>query len=499
MPRENAPVLRVGEVVATLHRYRWRWMIPATAVFLAAVVYALIQPRMWVASQALLIRDEAIGGDTRPGRFSHLDEMQTVQETILELARSRTVVEGALRDIGPPSRCRHSATWPALADIEKTRRAITLTAPNGAEFGRTEVFYLKVKARDKKRAIRLAKAVFFQLDQRYRTVRDEKALGLVSELGKTVKLAETDLAVATERLTQIEKRAGTDLAEMRILNESSFGESNLRRTTVEVENELRQSRISQQANNELLKLLAAAAATPGSLVATPNRLLELQPALRRLKDGLIDAQLATSQLLGSKTLQHPDVVAAKDTEEAVRQHLHGELEIAIRGLQVEQRLGAARSATLEQKLDELRDRMNGLAENRAGYQNDLTEVEHRREILRNASRDLAEARATQAGAKSASLIQVLDEPQTGEFPLGPSRTTIALGGMLGGLFTGWGLVFLTVQPVPTEHPCRTPVIAVGTLQPVHASRGQRSLLGFFNGLSFRQTLSQLTGSLPSRN
>ena len=47
-----------------------------------------------------------------------------------------------------------------------------------------------------------------------------------------------------------------------------------------------------------MALLKQAEADPTALVAAPCRLLDSQPALRRLKDGLVDSQLRTANLQG---------------------------------------------------------------------------------------------------------------------------------------------------------------------------------------------------------
>jgi hypothetical protein len=62
---------------------------------------------------------------------------------------------------------------------------------------------------------------------------------------------------------------------------------------------------------------------------------------------------------------------------------------------------------------------------------------------------MAEARSAQAGAKAASLLTCIDGPDAGIQPIGPSRATIVLLGIAGGLLLGFGVVFLTV---PTARP-----------------------------------------------
>ncbi len=79
-----------------------RWLVPAGVVCLIGIGVALVKPSVWEASQALVVRDEAIGSNGRPGRFVHQDDMKTVQETMVELAKSRPVLEAALRLVPPP-------------------------------------------------------------------------------------------------------------------------------------------------------------------------------------------------------------------------------------------------------------------------------------------------------------------------------------------------------------------------------------------------------------
>ena len=111
-----------------------------------------------------MVRDEAMGAAARPGKFQQPDEMKTVQETILELARSRTVLA---RRIGRSrSRMRSTdstATGPPMPPIAALQSHVKLTPPKGAEFGKTEVFYLNVEAETRPRAVALAAAICKQL------------------------------------------------------------------------------------------------------------------------------------------------------------------------------------------------------------------------------------------------------------------------------------------------------------------------------------------------
>ena len=116
---------------------------PPSCVPSLAGAYTLVAPRQWRATQALIIRPEAASvSEERLGKFSDLSEMKTLQETILELAKSQSVVQATLREVGPPSNRGRPAQWPTPLDVEDFRDDIDMRPPGGAEFGKTEVFYL---------------------------------------------------------------------------------------------------------------------------------------------------------------------------------------------------------------------------------------------------------------------------------------------------------------------------------------------------------------------
>lgn len=493
MTAANPPVPSPRQWVRILHVHAKRWLFPVMVLGMLAAGYAVLRPETWEASQALIVRDEAANNELGPGKFSHSDEMKTVQETILELAKSRGVLDAALRKVGPPSQPAPRGAWPKAEDVEALRGSVKLVPPKGAEFGKTEVFYLKVRSRGRARAMALSRAICDQLEGRFKQLRDAKAQSMIGELVKTVRLARDDLAQSTTRLTRLEKQVASDLPELRSMSEPGSGDSALRRTITEIRGELRQVQAAAKANEKLLELLGEARHDPGRLLATPSTLLESQPALRRLKDGLIDAQLATASLKGIRSGDHPLVRSAKESEEEVGRHLHDELAIAIHGLEVEARLHADREKILRDELDQATERLGRLAELRAAYANLVAETEHRSELVKRAEQNLAEARAAHAGANAASLISRIGTPDPGAGPLGPGRATILLVGIVGGLLTGFGVLFLTVdlqapilpEPEAAARPAASDATRPATTKPPRISEHPRS------GLSLKEALQKI--------
>ena len=325
--------------------------------------------------------------------------------------------------------------------------------PKGVELGTSEVFYLEVRDKDRERAIDLSKALCDRLQREMQEIRDARAQSMIDELDKAADVAKADLRAATARLTALEKEVGSDLPELRSLLDSNSSDTSLRRSITEIENELRQYRAAEEANRQLLGLLREAEADPTRLVAAPNRLLDSQPALRRLKDGLIDAQLRTAALEGRMSPDHPEVLSAREAEEQVASRLHDELATAVRGVRVELAYAVTRVQFLEHQRDQSAARLERMAGLRTTYANALGESANRSKLMERAEQSLTLARSTQASAKAASLIALVDRAETGANPVSPSRFVIVLGGLLGGLATGIGLVLLTAPTQPSIEQC----------------------------------------------
>ncbi|MCE9548243.1 MAG: hypothetical protein K8T25_22450 [Planctomycetia bacterium] len=487
-----------AELVRILSQHRRRFLIPAAVIAGVATLYAAFRSSTWEASQALIVRNEAVARTVqeRPGRFDRPEQMQTVQETILELARSRSVLAGALEAVGRPDGS-HPANYPSQKDIERLGQSVKLVPPKGAEFGKTEIFYLRVQDSDRERAVRLATELSRQLQTQYQKLRDQRAQSMTLELAHTVSRAKGELANVTERLGKVESQVGADLSELRILEKSPSGNSDLRAQLITLENEMRDARTSLRTNQALRELLVASTHDAGHLLAAPNRLLESQPALKRLKEGLVDSQLRTSQLRGAMSDDHPRVLAALANEEEIRHNLTNELSLAISGIDVDLKLVSARIDTLSQQLAGVQTRLGTLANVRAEYSNLLDEIQHRQQNLQVAEENLADARAGRTAASSASLISQIDTPDTGSSPVGPGRTSIALGGILGGAIVGFGVVLLSVPPVPSPSNVETRVN--GHAERAIANKPRRVAAPQVGGISIKDALARLAHRATSWN
>jgi len=482
--QQTFPLSPFTELIA---KYPLRWGIPALVISLAGVVFAFMYTPKWEASLPMIVRNEATTKtkNQQAGEFDRLEQMQTVQETILELSRSRRVVTAALAEVGP-RRGKARQGWPTIKDVADLRKLVAMTPPKGGVFGMTEVFYLKVRDKDRQRAIKLASAIARNVQNEYQVLRNRKAQSMMDELARGVTMAQDELNAATEGLSKVETKVAGDLAELRILQQSPSGNSDLRVRQNALEGELRAGRQAAMTTEELLRLLTDAQTNPGGLLATPNRLLESQPSLRRLKDGLVDAQLVTARLQGQLTDKHPEVLAANIAEEEIRLHLSNELDAAVRGLRVDRKLNRARVNQLEKELAELKQRLDRLASVRAEYHNRLKEIDQLTTVLQSAQQNRSEARATHAASHVANLLTVIDQPDTGIKPVTPGRFVIILSGILGGLVVGLGIAFVTA-PVEAATAPAIEVVPIPAPQPksLAAATNVKLALAKLNGDSHR--------------
>ncbi len=437
----------VKRVIHTLVLWMPLWLGTTFLFGVVGGVYSVfIKQDQWLASQALLVREEANGATMRQGRFDSDAQMKAAQETILEVAKHHQVVFEALKVIGPKPGWIPwwgDKNWPTSSIVESiAKSSISIHAPKGAEFGATEVIYLDVKQPEPERSLKFSRALCDALEIRLQEVRKSKAESIVSELTHARDSARHQLKLVTEQLQKFERVAGIELSDLRGMTDMIAGGGNSRMQLDQLNTEIRIAETSHLELLDDLTLLQDAIANPSSLVVAPTAIVTSQPGLKRLREGYAEAQLSASQLSGKFTEEHPLLVAARTTQESIRDRLVNELEASLVGLNQEIK-------TSQQKLDRLRtlrsnteSKLGGLAENRAEYANVISEVKTRSTILETAERELAEAEASGEASSSTSLISRLDQAVVSDGPVGPGKTTITGACAIAGLLFGLGIVFV---------------------------------------------------------
>ncbi len=447
----NSPQITNKQLIKLLQTYwQWRWLWIATTILFGGAGFAYVmtlKKETWVASQGLIVRDEAHGAVMRLGRFQSQTDMKAAQETILEMARNPQVVKNALVQVGreepgpldfdPPTGPPTTAEIEALAND-----GIEVRAPRGAELGTTEVIYLDITASTPERAKQLNTAVCDELERHMQEVRKVRADGVIAELTTAAESARRSLDNSTIELRKIEEAAGADLSDLRSLSDSVTGTSANRALLDTITSELRKVRTEQRRAEEQLKLAESAFDDPDKLLTAPAKVLNDNPGLLKLRDGLSAATIKTSELRGRFTPEHPRVTASIDTEEKIREQMRVELGSAIATLRRGLELNEERVKQLDNQRTQLTDRLERLATIRADYSNVIADVKARSEQVQAADRELAGAKASRDAALTSSLITRLDQPLVGDSPEGPGKASVLMAACVSGLLFGIGLVFL---------------------------------------------------------
>lgn len=411
----------------------------------------LMKDDTFLASQAMLVRDEATGAVMRLGRFQSQTEMKAAQETILEMAKSQQVVRDALVAVGKPASLSNGLDWggdyPSKELIEEVAKSsISVHAPKGTEFGVTEVIYLDVKAQSQTEAIALSKSLCDALESRLQQVRKARADGVISELTHARDSAKRDLASATDRLLEIERSAGSDLTDLRGLTDTIAGAATSRAEFDQIKSEIRQAEVSRYSLMADREMLIKATEDPSSFIVAPGAVLNSQPGLKRLREGLVDAQLSGSQLSGKFTDSHPLVNASQTAQSAIVRRLLQELKASVASVESDIALVDRKVAELEARRTAAENRLSRIADGRATYANVLSEVRSKLLMVEGAERSLAEANAARDSSTSTSLLTRLDAPMVSDRPIGPGRTTIVGLCGIAGLVFGLGIVFV-ISPI----------------------------------------------------
>ena len=188
---------RLSYVISTLNKYKLLWVLPAIAGMLLAGFYAFaLRPESWSARQALIVRDDTSGQSFKKGRFDSLDLMKSAQETIFEIARKPQVIRNTLEKLGPPSKGLFGTggqEYPSEETIEVVQGAISISAPNGAEFGRTEVIILNTKEATRERSKKFIDLLVDEIIVKVNEVRRQKFQSMEIELQQACSLAEEAL------------------------------------------------------------------------------------------------------------------------------------------------------------------------------------------------------------------------------------------------------------------------------------------------------------------
>lgn len=413
-----------------------------------AVAWIVLSPASWKAYQSLLVRDDLLGESFKPGRFSSLENQKNAQETLLHIARKPEVIRATLETLGPEQTGSSSKAWPSEEEIDDLKDAISIIAPNGAEFGKTDVVVLSVKARSRERAKRFADLLASQIELNLRFVRQNQLRSMQTELELSVRQLQREYDLLAQKVKQVELTVGSDLPVLRSLLDRSSSAGDVQRSLEQLRQERRAAENELEVARKQLQLLKAIETDPDQFSVSSSELMTMQPIFKKLREGLTDAELKLMTESGRYEAGHPAVIHAKEVIAQTEEQIRREARTVIQGLQLQ-------TTTAEEKLQRLRSfeqqyeqRLTRLAEQRVEYEVLAREMEKGGETLGKAKTELAQVQSLAESADQISLITRVGEPQTNLRPEGLSKKSMVLLATLGGLLLGGGLVGLFYRPDP---------------------------------------------------
>jgi uncharacterized protein involved in exopolysaccharide biosynthesis len=475
-----------------LSRYRAVWIAPAVVGMLLSAFYVFfLRAETWSAKQSLIVRDDLLGQSFKPGRFDSLESMKSAQETILEIARKPQVIRKSLEQLGPASKGMFGLSargWPSEEVIEDVQGAISFSAPNGAEFGKTEVIVLNTKASSRERSRKFIELLLGEIIVKVDEVRTLRLQSMETELTQVHQSALMALNESKAKLQEMDRELGTDIGAINISNDSQASDNTIKRDMSQIYVEKRQTESHLETLRTLLTQLVAARENPDQIVSISGDLIKFQPALDDLKKELVKTQRALAKMEGQYEPQHPKVAFAKNEIEAMKQQLYLELAASISGLESSVATTQRRLDRLNLELGNLDGRLLSLGEKRAGAVTLFAELKKRTEIANEAQSDLAEIHGL-AQAKNAALLTRVDEPQVSTRPDGLGKKAMILAGALGGLMLGLGIVLMIAPPMGTQHESQTMGETAGRANGMDEHSGTAND-SFFDSKSFEKIVTR---------
>ncbi|MFM7564109.1 MAG: hypothetical protein ACKO81_13895 [Planctomycetota bacterium] len=436
-------------VAEQLRKYLLLLVVPPLLCGALAFAWLLVTPQSWKAYQSLLVRDDLLGDSFKPGRFSSLENQKSAQETILHIARKPQVIRGALEALGPdPDQSANRETWLSEQAIEDTRDSISIVAPNGAEFGKTDVVVLSVKAKSRDRACRFADFVTSEIEKNLREVRHDQLVSMQSELELSVQQLTREYDLIAEKVKGVELAVGSDLPVLRSLLDRASSASDVQRALEQIRQERRAAENELEVARKQLQLLQLIESDPAQFSVSSSELLTMQPIFKKLREGLTDAELRLLTESGRYEPGHPSVVHAREVIEQTRQQIRREALVVIEGLRSQESTAEAKYQRLLKSEQQYDERLARLGEKRVEYETLALEMQKRGETLGKAKTDLAQIQSLAEAAGRVSLITRIGQPQADLRPDGLTKKTSLLLAILGGLIIGGGLVGLFYEPDP---------------------------------------------------
>lgn len=408
-----------------------------------SLVYALLAQKRWRASQTMLLRDDLLGQSFKPGRFPSQESLKNAQETLLHIAKKSSVIREALRQTYPDKA--ESEAWPPATLVDQTRELVSLLAPNGSDFGKTDVVVLSVYQATPESAKLFAERLSEQIEVHLRMFRMDVLRSMERELQLQYNQARTEFEAVAAPVRELVDAAGIDLESLRSFKDSQ-GSFELQRVIENIKTEKRRFQTELQTCEKQLQLLREARANPQRSFVRNNELVQHQPALRKLTDGLNEAKLAYNTLAGTLLPDHPRVKGAQQAIENLELQIASEIELIEESLRTQMELAKSQVEFFQNEEAKYERRMLSINERRVDFQQLTNDLSQRLEALSKLQTNLSEIQSLASTADKVSLVSIVGPPELATKPKGTSRALLVLLGILGGGLLGLGIAFLNDDP-----------------------------------------------------
>ena len=444
---------RLDHIIHCLVEYRKWWILPAIVGLVLATVYAFfLQGETWTSRQTMIIRDDLLGASFKPGTFINQEAMMSFQETVLETARRPEVIRKTLEMLGPETKSLFGiggsiGEWPDAQTVEDYRGSISFESANGGEIGKSELIILAVKGSSSDRSVNFLNILLDQVDQKISEIRADRFQSMESEVRATCESTLDARAKLESDLVKVEREFGPDIGLMRGLNDrSTSGPSAFESELLEISKARRDAASMLAQKRSIRQSLFDAGRSSSLEVPTSAELLTSQRGLSELVNALAKAKQELSQAEATFQPAHHRVKSGRENVAVIKRQLKQSIGTAIRGLDGEIDIFENRVGDLDRMVEEKKQRLARVSQNRVPYARKTRELEKLNEDYSEATARLSRMRSRKMASSSINLLTRIGEPVIGTKPDGLGRRAMSLIGALAGLMIGLGLVMMMAPP-----------------------------------------------------
>jgi len=421
-------------------------IVPAIIGLALAAFYAFfIMPEMWTARQSFLIRDDLSGTAFKPGRFDSEEARKSAQETILEVARRPLVVRTVLEKLGPESFMK-GGNWVTDEVIEDTQKAIDISAPNGAEFGKTDAIVLTAKSSTRERTRKFIELLSEEITTQTNRIRSLRFESMESESRQAYQAAVEARDDAINRLNDLDQRLGSDFGFL-TLRGNQPGQPTQPSGVEAIQAEILKKQDELEIAEIRFAALLKAFKNPKKASQLPSEVAAAQPKIQNTMAKLLDLQEELHIAKGLYSNRHPRVKGLSKALDFSQQQLHNSLSGEMAGVRASIKLKKRQLAGLKDRIEKLKARLIRLSKARSEHLALTTQSQQLGEAATRAKTVWTEIESRTKTARTVGLLTPTDVAQVSTRPDGVGKKVIALAGLLGGLMTGVGLMFIVAPPM----------------------------------------------------